>query len=109
MNTKPFSQTVKSVKSDDLKKTKALKYVVKKYCHHYKTIQTYCLSCKKRTDSIGSKKVIMTNKVIRHASKCANCVTEKLKLLKQKYNKKTFSYIFHILFTNHYNTCCRLV
>ena len=31
----------------------------------------------------------MTNKVIRQASKCANCVAEKSKILKQKINKKT--------------------
>ena len=28
-------------------------------------MQTCCLSCKKRTDNIGSKEVIMTNKLIR--------------------------------------------
>ena len=31
----------------------------------------------------------MTNEVIRQASKCANCVAEKSKILKQKINKKT--------------------
>ena len=30
----------------------------------------------------------MTNKVIRKASKCSNCVAEKLKCLRQKSNKK---------------------
>ena len=30
----------------------------------------------------------MTNKVIRKASKCSNCVAEKSKCLKQKSNKK---------------------
>ena len=40
-------------------------------------MKTYCLSCKKHTDNIGSNKVIMTIKVIRQASKCANCVAEK--------------------------------
>ena len=56
----------------------ALKYVVKKYCH-----QTYCLRCRKHTDIICSRKVIMTNKVIRQTSKCANCVAEKSKLKKK--------------------------
>ena len=51
-------------------------------------MQTYCLSCKKHTDNIGSRKVIMTNKVVRQASKCANCIAEKSKFLKQKSNKK---------------------
>ena len=52
-------------------------------------MQTYCLSCRKRTDNIGSKKVIMTNTVIRQAPKCANCAAEKSRSLKQKYSKKT--------------------
>ena len=30
-------------------------------------MQTYCLSCRNHTDNIGSKKAIMTNKVIREA------------------------------------------
>ena len=40
-------------------------------------MQTYCLSCKKHTDNIGSKKVTMTNKLIRQSSKCASYVAEK--------------------------------
>ena len=28
-------------------------------------MHTYCLSCKKYTDNIGSKKVVMTNKVVK--------------------------------------------
>ena len=35
------------------------------------------------------KKVIMTNKVIRQASKCAKFVAEKTRFLRQKSNKKT--------------------
>ena len=52
-------------------------------------MQTYCLSCKKHTDNIGSKKVIMTNKVITEKSRCANCVAKKLRFLKRKSNKKS--------------------
>ena len=52
-------------------------------------MKTYCLSCKKYTDNIGSRNMIMTNKVIRHASKCVNCVAEKSRFLKQKPNRKT--------------------
>ena len=40
-------------------------------------MQTYCLSCRKHTDNIGSKKVIMLNRAIRQTSRCANCVVEK--------------------------------
>ena len=61
-----------------------LKYAVKKYCHHCKTTETSCSSCRKHSDNIGSKKVKMTNKLIRQASKCANCVAEKSRFLEQK-------------------------
>ena len=40
-------------------------------------MQTYCLSCRKHIDNIGSKKVIMTNKVVREKSRCANCMSDK--------------------------------
>ena len=50
-------------------------------------MQTYCLSCKKHTNNVGAKKVTMTNKVVR--VKCANCMSEKSRLLKQKSNKKS--------------------
>ena len=33
--------------------------------------------------------VIMTNKVVRQSSKCANCVAKKSKFLKQKSNNKS--------------------
>ena len=52
-------------------------------------MQTYWLSCRKHTDNIGSKKVIMKKKVIRQASKCINCVAKKSRFLKQKSNKKS--------------------
>ena len=52
-------------------------------------MKIYCLSCKKYTDNIGSRNMIMTNKVIRQASKCVNCVAEKSRFLKQKPNRKT--------------------
>ena len=41
----------------------------------------------KHADNISSKKVIMTNKVVRQLSKCANCVAEKSRFLKQKSKK----------------------
>ena len=52
-------------------------------------MQTYCLGCKKQPDNIGSKKVIMINKVIRDKSRSVNCMTDKSRFLKQKHNKKS--------------------
>ena len=49
---------------------------------------TYCLSCRKHTDNISSKKLIMTNKVVREKSRCANCMSDKSRFLKEKPNKK---------------------
>ena len=40
-------------------------------------MKNYCLSCKKHTDEMGSKKVIIKNKIIRYASECSNCAAEK--------------------------------
>ena len=54
-------------------------------------MQTYCLSCRKHIDNIGSKKVIMTNKVVREKSRCANCMSDKSRFLKQRPNKKSNS------------------
>ena len=39
--------------------------------------ETYGLSCKKHTYNVGSKKVIMTIKIVRQSSTCANRVAEK--------------------------------
>ena len=49
-------------------------------------MQTYCLGCKKHINNIGSKKVIMTNKVIRDKSTCVNFMSDKSRFLKQKHN-----------------------
>ena len=51
-------------------------------------MQTYCLNCRKHTDNIVSKKVI-TNEIVRQSSRCANCVAEKSRFLKQKRTKKS--------------------
>ena len=40
-------------------------------------MKTYCLSCRKHTDNIGSKKVTMTNKVIRENNKYHNTIKMK--------------------------------
>ena len=51
-------------------------------------MQIYCLGCKRQADDMGSKKVIMTNKVITKASQCASFVVHKSRVLKQKSNQK---------------------
>ena len=51
-------------------------------------MQTYCVSYKKLRNNIGSKKVTMSNKVVREKSRCANFMADKSRLLKQKPNKK---------------------
>ena len=40
-------------------------------------MQTDCLNCRRHTGNIGSKKVIMMNKVIRKKSRCAYCMSDK--------------------------------
>ena len=49
----------------------------------------------------------MTNKVIRQKSRCANCMVEKSRFLKQQIIKKVFGIILILnhLYTNHYKTC----
>ena len=51
-------------------------------------LKTYCLACRKHTNNIWFKKIIMTNKVVRDKSKCADCFSDKSRFLKQKHNKK---------------------
>ena len=51
-------------------------------------MQTYCLGCKKNTGNIGSKKVMMVNKVTRDKSRCANCIWW-IRFWKQRFNKET--------------------
>ena len=58
------------------------------YFQHYKTKRN-CLRCNNNTKSIDSKKVTMTNKVIRAKSKCANCMAKNSRFLKQKHNKNS--------------------
>ena len=52
-------------------------------------MKIYCLSFRKHTDNIGLKKVIMTNKVVRQKSGSTNCMVDKSRFLKQKFNKKS--------------------
>ena len=40
-------------------------------------MQTYCLSCRKHTNDIGSKSVTVANKVISDKSRCTNSMSDK--------------------------------
>ena len=62
---------------------------------------TYRLKCNNNTKNIRLKKVAMSNKVIRAKSKCATFVTNKLRFLKQKYNKNVVDNIN----PSHYKAC----
>ena len=52
-------------------------------------LRTYCLSCREHTNNIGSTKVIMTNKVIKERSRCANCLVDKLQFMAQEDSKSS--------------------
>ena len=52
-------------------------------------LKTYCLACRKHTDNSVSKKLIMTNAVIRVKSRCVICNNKKSDFLKQNHNKKS--------------------
>ena len=52
-------------------------------------MKTYCLSCTRHTNNNGAKKVTMRNKIIKQKSRCVNCMFDKSRFFKQKYNKKT--------------------
>ena len=41
-------------------------------------MQTYCSGCKKHTDKIYPKKLIMTNKGIKGKLRCDDCMASKL-------------------------------
>ena len=74
-------------KSDHSIKSKCLKFIVKNIAVIIK--HANCKSCKKHTGNIGSKEVTMRNKVIREKSRCANCMSDKSRFLKQKSNKRS--------------------
>ena len=52
-------------------------------------LRTYCLACRKHTNNIASRKVTMTNKVVRDKSRCGEYLSDKSRFLKQKPNKKS--------------------
>ena len=52
-------------------------------------LRTYCLACRKHTNHIASRKVTMTNEVIRDKSRCRECLSDKSRFMKRKLNKKS--------------------
>ena len=52
-------------------------------------LRTYCLPCRKHTNNIASRKVTMTNKVVRDKPRCGECLSDKSRFMKQKHNKKS--------------------
>ena len=46
------------------------------------TLRIYCLACRKHTNNIASRKVTMTNKVIRDKSRGGECFSDKSRFLK---------------------------
>ena len=46
------------------------------------TLKTYCLACRKQTNNIASRKLTMTNKVVRDKSRCDECLSDKSRFLK---------------------------
>ena len=58
-----------------------------KYCQSIK-IRTYFLKGNNNKKNIDLKEVTMTNKMIRAKSKCATCMNNKSRFLKQEHNKK---------------------
>ena len=54
-------------------------------------LRTYCLARREHTGSINSKKITMTNIVIRNKLKYAECFSDKSSFMKQKYNKNVVS------------------
>ena len=56
-------------------------------------LRTYCLACRKHANNIASRKVTMTNKVVREKSRCGECLSDKSRILKQKPNSKVVNNI----------------
>ena len=52
-------------------------------------LRIYCLACRKHTGNIGSKRITMTNKVIKDKSRCAQCFSDKSRLMKHKRDKRS--------------------
>ena len=64
------------------------KLCVKKYFHHHKTFKLI-VEVVENIQIKLAQKMIMTNKVVRQTSRCANSMVDQSRLLKQKYYKKS--------------------
>ena len=53
-----------------------------------KSMQIYCSGCKKHTDNIYPKKLIMANKEIKENSRCADCMAIKSFFYKIKHKSE---------------------
>ena len=96
MHNKSFKENISrkllelEFKSNHSIKLKCLRFTVKKILSSLQNLQNHCLSCTKHIVNIGSKKkVIMKIKKVRQKSRCANCMVDKSRFLKQKHNKKS--------------------
>ena len=52
-------------------------------------LRTYCLSCREHTKNVGSKRVAMTNKLIRDKSRCSECLSDKSQFMAQEDSKSS--------------------
>ena len=52
-------------------------------------LRTYCLAYREYTANTGSRKVTVTNKVIRDKSRCAQFLSDKSRFMKQNLSKKS--------------------
>ena len=50
-------------------------------------LRTYCLTFRKHTNNIGSKRMTMTNKVIRDESRCGECLSDKSRFMAKEESK----------------------
>lgn len=48
----------------------------------------HCLGCKKHNKNMASRRLTMTNKVLRQKSKCSVCLSDQSRFLKQRHSKK---------------------
>ena len=52
-------------------------------------LKAYCLACREHTGKIDSKRMTMTKKVIKDKPRCAQCLSDQSRFMKQKLNKKS--------------------
>ena len=52
-------------------------------------LRACCLSCREHTNNIASKRVIVTNKILRQKSKCSVCLSDKSRSMAQEDSKSS--------------------